>query len=230
MSVSLYHHRHAVPVAHISGQATKAIFGGPSALTSEGEGGSLNEIGIAWVWSAKMSTWIHKNGQTLGPFDDAQMLGFLKDGFFSYEDLACRDGGSEWIALSEIYPRPRATDPAPSIMPPPMATPPVAADHDRLLWEGRPWRLIQWFNRTKYAVTNTRVTAREGLVSKWEQSVRIRDIRSINLRRSGIFDTLMGIATLEFITSGDRPEVVFERVKGASEVKALVQRRQNELA
>lgn len=176
-----------------------------------------------------MSTWIRKNGQTLGPFDDAQILGFLKDGFFNYEDLACREGESAWIALAQIYPRPRALERAPPSAPSPMMAAEAAAEPDQILWEGRPWRWIQLFNFNRYAVTNTRVTAKEGLISKREQSVRIRDVRSINLRRSGFFDALMGIATVEFITSGDRPEVVFARVRHAANVKALVQRRQNEL-
>ncbi|MEI6323173.1 MAG: DUF2939 domain-containing protein [bacterium] len=53
-----------------------------------------------------MSTYIFKNDQQLGPFDDAAILSALKEKTYSYDDWAWREGWEEWKALRSIFPEP----------------------------------------------------------------------------------------------------------------------------
>jgi hypothetical protein len=64
-----------------------------------------------------MSTYLSKNNQQYGPYNDAQIQAFLHDGTFSYEDKAWRDGMPEWLPLRTIYPPPIQPPPA-QISPP----------------------------------------------------------------------------------------------------------------
>ena len=54
-------------------------------------------------------TYIYKNGQQLGPFDDTLIINSLTNGTFDYIDLCSREGWNEWKPLGEIYPRPQKT-------------------------------------------------------------------------------------------------------------------------
>lgn len=51
-----------------------------------------------------MSIYISKNNQQSGPFDEAQVLEMLNNGQLSPNDLAIRQGGSQWQKLSELFP------------------------------------------------------------------------------------------------------------------------------
>jgi hypothetical protein len=51
-----------------------------------------------------MSIYIHKNNQQLGPFEEAKVLEMLQKGELSPNDMAIRQGGSEWQKLGDFYP------------------------------------------------------------------------------------------------------------------------------
>ena len=46
-----------------------------------------------------MNIYIHKNEEQLGPFNDAQISEALTSGEFSLEDLAWKEGLTEWVPL-----------------------------------------------------------------------------------------------------------------------------------
>lgn len=79
-----------------------------------------------------MATYIRRNGDKLGPFEDAQLLSSLQQGIFSYDDLALRDGWTDWKPLRTLFAPPAAT---------PAGTHAVGdsgiAPEDRV-WSGRP--------------------------------------------------------------------------------------------
>ena len=52
-------------------------------------------------------TYIFKNEQQLGPFDDSLILNSLTNRTFDYSDLCSREGWSEWKPLGDIYPQPQ---------------------------------------------------------------------------------------------------------------------------
>lgn len=76
--------------------------------------------------------------------------------------------------------------------------------------------------RRRYAVTNRRVSAEFGIISRTSNEVRIQDIRSINLRQSGLLG-LLGIGRVEFSSAAaDDAEVIFWNIPGAQKVRDLV--------
>ena len=50
-----------------------------------------------------MDVYILVNGETKGPFSRAEVLGGLKDGAFSNEDLCAQEGWAEWRPLGKVY-------------------------------------------------------------------------------------------------------------------------------
>src|SRR5438067_12714881 len=50
-----------------------------------------------------MPTYVRRNGEKLGPFEDAQLLSSLQQGIFSYDDLALRDGWTDWKPLRSLF-------------------------------------------------------------------------------------------------------------------------------
>ena len=58
-------------------------------------------------------TYIYKNGQQLGPFDDTLILTSLSNGTFEFSDLCSREGWEEWKPLGAIYPQPQKSTFAP---------------------------------------------------------------------------------------------------------------------
>ena len=77
-------------------------------------------------------------------------------------------------------------------------------------------------SRRKYAVTNKRVSAEYGIVNKSSNEVRIQDVRSINLRKSGL-SGLLGIGTVEFSSAAtDDADVIFWNTPDAEKVRDLV--------
>jgi len=77
-----------------------------------------------------VATYVRRNDEKLGPFEDAQLLSSLQQGIFSYDDLALRDGWTDWKPLRTLFAPPAAlskTVPAP-------AAAPVAEER---IWVGR---------------------------------------------------------------------------------------------
>lgn len=101
-----------------------------------------------------------------------------------------------------------------------------------ILWGGRAVLLasaivlVLWIqldrSRRKYAVTNKRVSAEYGIVNKSCNEVRIQDVRSINLRKTGL-SGLVGIGTVEFSSAAtDDADVIFWNTSDAEKVRDLV--------
>jgi hypothetical protein len=51
-------------------------------------------------------TYIAKNGQNLGGFDEAGITEGLRTGYFSHDDAAWREGMTEWVRLEELFNQP----------------------------------------------------------------------------------------------------------------------------
>lgn len=86
--------------------------------------------------------------------------------------------------------------------------------------------LVAWIQidrrRRRYAVTNKRVSVEYGIISRVSNEVRIPDIRSINLRKTGITG-LLGIGRIEFSSAAtDDADVIFWNTPDAEKVRDLV--------
>ncbi len=86
--------------------------------------------------------------------------------------------------------------------------------------------LVGWVQidrrRRRYAVTNKRVSVEYGIISRVSNEVRIPDIRSINLRKTGLTG-LLGIGRVEFSSAAtDDADVVFWNTPDAEKVRDLV--------
>ncbi len=82
--------------------------------------------------------------------------------------------------------------------------------------------------RTLYLITSTRVEVIEGLLSRSSRELRVADIRAINVTRTGL-NGLLGIGSIAFSSAaGAQDDVVFLRVFGATGLKELVRRLQDE--
>jgi membrane protein YdbS with pleckstrin-like domain len=89
-----------------------------------------------------MATYVRRNGEKLGPFEDAQLLSSLQQGMFSYDDLALRDGWTDWKPLRTLFAPPGT---APPVTRPAAETASTSAE--QLMWSGRPshWNfLFSW--------------------------------------------------------------------------------------
>lgn len=62
-----------------------------------------------------MQTYIWKNYQQQGPFDDQQIQQLLSTGGVNYADLAWREGMADWMPLSGLFLPPQATVTPPTI-------------------------------------------------------------------------------------------------------------------
>jgi hypothetical protein len=62
-----------------------------------------------------MPTYVHKDNEDRGPFEDHEIIASLRNGTFSPEDLGWRDGFKQWTPLGKLYPAatPRLTTPPP---------------------------------------------------------------------------------------------------------------------
>lgn len=78
-----------------------------------------------------------------------------------------------------------------------------------------------------YLISPKRVEVIKGLIAKSSNEIRISDIRAINVTCQGLTG-ILGIGTVDFFTTGDDPEVRFERVWGAKDIKTLVRRIQDQ--
>ena len=73
----------------------------------------------------------------------------------------------------------------------------------------------------KFTVDDGRVIQHEGILSRRQHSVRIRDLRSIELSQS-LFQRLFGIGDLHFYSAGDEAEVRFTGVKDPAGLRAKI--------
>ncbi len=77
-----------------------------------------------------------------------------------------------------------------------------------------------------YRIRLRRIEVVTGFLARSSREVRITDVRSINVTCRGLAG-MFGIGTVDFLTSGDEPEVSFERIWAARRIKALVRRLQD---
>jgi uncharacterized membrane protein YdbT with pleckstrin-like domain len=77
-----------------------------------------------------------------------------------------------------------------------------------------------------YMISAKRIEVISGLIARSSNEVRITDIRAINVTCTGVAG-IFGIGTVDFFTTGDDPEVRFEKVWAAKEIKQLVRRVQD---
>jgi membrane protein YdbS with pleckstrin-like domain len=76
--------------------------------------------------------------------------------------------------------------------------------------------------RRVYIVTNRRVIFQYGLFAKSTNEIRIKDIRSINVAKSGI-SGLIGVGNVEFSSAAkDRAEVIFAGISEADVIRDMV--------
>ena len=61
-----------------------------------------------------MPTYISKDDQQLGPFEDHEIIDSLRSGTYSYEDWCWKEGWEEWQPLRVLFPEPAKT----IVMPP----------------------------------------------------------------------------------------------------------------
>jgi hypothetical protein len=81
--------------------------------------------------------------------------------------------------------------------------------------------------KSLFIITSVRVELRHGLLSRSSRELRLVDIRSINVTRTG-FSGLLGIGSVTFFASaGTSEDITFDRVWHASFLKTLVRRLQN---
>jgi len=68
-----------------------------------------------------MATYIRRDHQRLGPFDDSEVLAGLRDHKYFADDLGWREGMADWKPLRDLYP----DEPLPPPIPPPASPPPI---------------------------------------------------------------------------------------------------------
>src|SRR5687767_13080726 len=51
-----------------------------------------------------MKYFIYNNNKQNGPFEESDVEAKLRDGTFSVNDLACREGEKQWLPLNELFP------------------------------------------------------------------------------------------------------------------------------
>jgi uncharacterized membrane protein YdbT with pleckstrin-like domain len=77
-----------------------------------------------------------------------------------------------------------------------------------------------------YKIDNDTIESREGLIARKVKSIRIQDLRNINVNQS-LVERILGVGDVEFSSAGGSGiEVVFRGVDRPLEVKALAQRLQ----
>ncbi len=108
----------------------------------------------------------------------------------------------------------------------------VLPDLGPILWAARAALLVIallivcWIQvdkrRRRYTVTNKRVSVDYGIINRVSNELRISDIRSINLQKTGLTG-LLGIGRVEFSSSAtDDADVIFWNTPEAEKVRDLV--------
>ncbi len=77
-----------------------------------------------------------------------------------------------------------------------------------------------------YRVRLRRIETVTGFLARSSKEVRITDLRSINVTCRGLAG-MMGIGTIDFLTTGDEPEISFQNVWRARRIKGIVRRLQD---
>ncbi|GAB4515330.1 MAG: hypothetical protein Tsb0026_20890 [Sulfuricaulis sp.] len=77
-----------------------------------------------------------------------------------------------------------------------------------------------------YMINSETIESREGLIARKVKSIRVQDLRNINVNQS-LWQRIMGVGDVEFSSAGGSGiEVVFRGVDKPLEVKAMAQRMQ----
>ena len=92
-----------------------------------------------------MATYIRKDHQRLGPFDDSEVLADLRAHKYSADDLGWRDGMADWKPLRDLYP----DEPLPPPIPPPALAPTPQAQR---LGDDAAMRLLLPVGRSAWAI------------------------------------------------------------------------------
>jgi uncharacterized membrane protein YdbT with pleckstrin-like domain len=79
----------------------------------------------------------------------------------------------------------------------------------------------------RYTIDNATIESRQGVIARKVQSIRVQDLRNINVRQN-VVQRLLGVGDVEFSSAGGSGiEVVFFGVRDPMAVKALAQGAQN---
>jgi uncharacterized membrane protein YdbT with pleckstrin-like domain len=79
----------------------------------------------------------------------------------------------------------------------------------------------------RYTIDDRTIESRHGVIARNVQSIRIQDLRNVNVRQS-LVQRLLRVGNVEFSSAGGAGiEVVFHGVSDPMAVKALAQRLQN---
>jgi hypothetical protein len=232
--------------------------------------------------------FVLKNEESLGPFEIDEILDFIEEGTFGYDDICLREGAIETDRLrnvldwdnprpakksnraskSEIVPYeegsseedsdlrdedPEAVDPLESpseilyrgnrsILTFPLSFLGLVGGVIGVIWlypidfklmlaclvmAGLSLSYLSLMKFTcEYFITPKRIEVEKGLIAKSSNEVRISDIRAINVTCTG-FIGILGVGSVQFFTTGDEPEVTFQDIWAAKEVKKLVRRLQD---
>ena len=77
-----------------------------------------------------------------------------------------------------------------------------------------------------YTIDSETIESREGLIARKVKSIRVQDLRNINVNQS-LWQRIMGVGDVEFSSAGGSGiEVAFRGVDKPLEVKAMAQRMQ----
>ncbi|MCR4303825.1 MAG: PH domain-containing protein [Gallionella sp.] len=84
------------------------------------------------------------------------------------------------------------------------------------------YRRYSW----RYKIDDVSIESREGIIARKVKSIRIRDLRNINVNQT-LWQRLMGVGDVEFSSAGGSGiEVTFLGVDDPLKIKALAQQRQ----
>jgi hypothetical protein len=98
-----------------------------------------------------MATYIRKDHQRLGPFDDSEVLAGLRGHKYFADDLGWREGMADWKPLRDLYPNEPLPPPIPAPpSPPPIPTPPPS--HPKRLGDDAAMRMLLPVGRSVWAI------------------------------------------------------------------------------
>lgn len=232
--------------------------------------------------------FVLKNEESLGPFEVDEILDFIEEGTFGYDDICLREGAIETERLRNVldWDKPLAAKKSPPASKSEIAKhedDPIEEEYDESDEEPEsidplesPSEILYRGNRSiltfplsflglvggvigviwlypidiklmlaclvmavlslsylslmkftcEYFITPKRIELEKGLIAKSSNEVRISDLRAINVTCTG-FIGILGVGSVEFFTTGDEPEVTFQDIWAAKEVKKLVRRLQD---
>ena len=97
-----------------------------------------------------MATYIRKNHQRAGPFDDNEVLAGLREHKYFADDLGWREGMADWKPLRDLYP----DEPLPPPIPPPPSPPPlpIPPSQPQRLGDDAAMRMLLPVGRSAWAI------------------------------------------------------------------------------